>query len=221
MSYGFRVEVWGEYALFTRPETKVERVSYDVMTPSAARGLLEAIYWKPAIRIHIDKIHVLNPVRFSNIRRNEVSEKLSPTKALAAMNGSDKPLYINRASAEVIVQRASMVLQDVRYVIEAHFTLTDRAGEETEEKHYAIMSRRLRNGQCFHQPCFGTREFPAHFRLMEEGEAICYGEAPLTCDLGLMLYDMDFSNPQNITPMFFRAKVERGVMQVQDCEVFR
>lgn len=219
MGYGFQVEVWGEYALFTRPETKVERVSYDVITPSAARGLIEAVYWKPAIRFHIDRIHVLNPVKFVNIRRNEVSDKIPPTSVLSALNGSDKPLYLNRADS--IAQRAAMVLRDVHYVIDAHFTMTDKAGpEDTEEKHYAILSRRLRKGQCFHQPCFGSREFPANFRLFEEGEMQFEG-TPFTSDLGLMLYDMDFSNPRDIQPTFFRAKVENGVMQVGDCEVFR
>lgn len=219
MGYGFQVEVWGDYALFTRPETKVERISYDVITPSAARGLVEAVYWKPAIRYHIDRIHVLNPVRFVNIRRNEVSSKVLRTLALDALNGSNKPLYINRAKD--IVQRAAMVLRDVHYVIDAHFTMTDKAGpEDTPEKHYAILSRRLRNGQCFHQPCFGTREFPAHFRLFEGNEMPFFG-TPLTSELGLMLYDMDFSNPRDIRPTFFRAKVENGVMAVGDCEVFR
>lgn len=219
MGYGFRVEVWGDYALFTRPETKVERVSYDVITPSAARGLIEAIYWKPAIRIHIDRVHVLKPIRFTNVRRNEVSEKLLASSALSALNGSAKPLYLNRA--EAIQQRAAMVLQDVHYVIDAHFTMTDRAGpEDTPEKHYAIMLRRLQKGQCYHQPCFGAREFPARFRLFE-GDAPAYEEPDMTRDLGLMLYDMDFSDVQNIQPMFFRAKVENAVMQVADCEVFR
>lgn len=219
MGYGFRVEVWGDYALFTRPETKVERVSYDVMTPSAARGLLEAIYWKPAIKMCIDRIHVLRPIRFTNIRRNEVSEKLSAMSALAAINGSDKPLYLNRA--EAIQQRAAMVLCDVRYVIEAHFEMTGKAGEsDTPEKHYAVMMRRLKTGQCFAQPCFGTREFPAQFRLYE-GEVPKSDDPTLTRDLGLMLYDMDFSNNRNIQPLFFRAKLEGGVMEVADCEVFR
>lgn len=219
MGYGFQVEVWGDYALFTRPETKVERMSYDVMTPSAARGLLEAVYWKPAIRYAIDRIHVLNPIRFTNIRRNEVKDKVLASNVLTAMNGGDKPLYINRA--EAIQQRAAMVLQDVRYIIDAHFSMTDRAGpDDTPEKHYAILCRRLRNGQCFHQPCFGTREFPASFRLVG-GETSAYCDPPITQDLGLMLYDMDYSNPCDIQPTFFRARVDNGVMAVGDCEVFR
>lgn len=219
MGYGFRVEVWGDYALFTRPETKVERVSYDVITPSAARGLIEAVYWKPAIRYHIDRVYVVNPIRFTNIRRNEVSEKAPASTLLSAMNGSPKPVYINRA--EAIQQRAATVLRDVRYVIEAHFTMTDRAGsEDSEAKHYAILTRRLRQGQCYHQPCFGAREFPAQFRLQEDDIAACQ-DPSMTRDLGLMLYDMDYTNPRDIQPIFFRARLEAGVMPVADCEVFR
>jgi CRISPR-associated protein Cas5d len=166
MGYGVKVEVWGDYALFTRPEMKVERVSYDVITPSAARGLIEAIYWKPAIKWVIDRIHVCNPIEFTNVRRNEVKSKLLASNAKAAMDGTTevKPIY----STLDIQQRASLLLKNVRYVIEAHFELTDKAGEDdTIEKHYNMALRRLRKGQCFHQPCFGCREFPANFRLFE------------------------------------------------------
>lgn len=123
MGYGIRVEVWGPYALFSRPEMKAERVSYDVITPSAARGLIEAVYWKPAIRWKIDRIQVCNPIRFTNIRRNEVASKISASSVRSAINNGDMP-YLN-TSAE-IQQRASMVLYDVRYVIDAHFELTDK-----------------------------------------------------------------------------------------------
>ena len=216
MGYGIKLEVWGEYALFTRPEMKTERVSYDVLTPSAARGIIEAIYWKPAIRWVIDRIHVLNPIQFTNIRRNEVSSKISSRNVLAAINGSKpiEPIYTSRD----IQQRASLVLKDVRYIIEAHFELTDKAGEDdTEEKHYNIVLRRMRAGQCFHQPCFGCREFPAYFQLIE-------GELPEnhckeTKDLGYMLWDMDFTNPDDIRPMFFRAKMNDGVIDLKDCGV--
>lgn len=219
MGYGVQVEVWGEYALFTRPETKVERVSYDVMTPSAARGLLEAIYWKPAIRYHIDSIHVLNPIQFTNIRRNEVDAKGLATAALSAMNGAEKPLFINRATA--IAQRAAMVLKDVRYVIDAHFTMTDRAGpDDTAQKHYAILCRRLKEGKAFGTPCFGVREFPAHFRWFE-GAVPRADDPDRNRDLGLMLWDMDFSNARDIQPVFFRARLEHGTLPVADCEVFR
>ncbi|MBR6207705.1 MAG: type I-C CRISPR-associated protein Cas5 [Oscillospiraceae bacterium] len=215
----FSVEVWGDYALFTRPEMKVERVSYDVMTPSAARGLLEAIYWHPGMRWIIDRIYVLQPIRFTNIRRNEVSATLSAAKARAAMTGGETDLYIN--TKDTIQQRAAMVLQDVRYVIEAHFVLTDKASPgDNPGKFCDIIRRRLEKGQCYHQPCFGTREFPAHFRAWQ-------GDEPRTAypgedrELGFMLYDMDYSDPENIRPQFFRAALHNGILDVRDCEVFR
>lgn len=195
---------------------KTERVSYDVITPSAARGLIEAIYWKPAIRWVIDRIHVLSPIRFTNMRRNEVSSKLAHGNALSAMNGTAavKPIY----TSEDIQQRASLLLKDVHYVIEAHFELTSKAGNgDTEEKHYNAALRRMRTGQFFHQPCFGCREFAAKFRLIE-------GELPEnncgeTRDLGYMLWDMDFSNSRDIRPMFFRAQMKDGVIDLKDCGV--
>jgi CRISPR-associated protein Cas5d len=218
LGYGIKVEVWGDYALFTRPEMKTERVSYDVMTPSAARGIIEAIYWKPAIRWVIDRIHVLKPIRFTNVRRNEISAKLSHSNARSAMAGTAevKPII----TSQVIQQRASMLLKDVRYVIEAHFEMTEKAGpEDTPEKHYNVALRRLRAGQCFHQPCFGCREFPAHFAIVE-GE-VPEGERPNDRDLGYMLYDMDFSNMRDIRPIFFRAAMKGGVIDLTDCEVKR
>lgn len=220
MGYGITIRVQGDYALFTRPEMKVERVSYDVITPSAARGILEAIHWKPAIRWVIDKIHVLKEIRFTNIRRNEVSEKASVDNALQVMRGTNKPLYI--AATEVRQQRASMVLKDVDYVIEAHFEMTAKAGpDDTEEKHYNIVLRRLRNGQHFHAPCLGTREFPARVTLIEDKRDI--PKSPLTGrrDLGYILYDLDFSDPHDIRPMFFRAIMEDGVIVVPKPEEVR
>lgn len=216
LGFGIKIEVWGEYALFTRPEMKTERVSYDVITPSAARGLIEAIYWKPAIRWVIDRIHVLNPIRFTNMRRNEVSSKLSSSNAYAAMTGTAavKPI----CTAVDIQQRASLLLKDVRYVIEAHFELTNKAGDgDTAEKHYNVALRRMRTGQFYHQPCFGCREFPANFRLVEED--VPQGERPKDKDLGHMLWDMDFSNPRDIRPVFFRAEMKDGVIDLRDCEV--
>lgn len=218
MGYGIKVEVWGDYALFTRPEMKTERVSYDVITPSAARGILEAIYWKPAIRWIIDRIHVLKPIRFTNVRRNEVSSKMSASNAKAAMTGKGdiKPI----CCANDIQQRASLLLKDVRYVIEAHFELTKKAGEDdTPKKHYNVTLRRLKQGQYFHQPCFGCREFPAHFRLV--GDNVPQGERPNDKDLGYMLFDMDYSNPRDIQPTFFRAILENGVIDLKKCEVVR
>lgn len=214
-----QVEVWGDYALFTRPEMKVERVSYDVMTPSAARGLLEAVYWHPGMRWVVDRIHVLNPIRFTNIRRNEVSATLSASKARTAMSGGEAELYIN--TQDCIQQRAAMVLQNVHYVIEAHFEMTDNAQPgDNPGKICDIMRRRLEKGQCFHQPYFGTREFPAHFRAWSGGEPkTAYPDVER--DLGFMLYDMDYSDHENIRPQFFRAVLHNGVLNVRDCEVFR
>ncbi len=213
------VEVWGDYALFTRPEMKVERVSYDVMTPSAARGLLEAIYWHPGMRWVIDRIYVLNPIRFTNIRRNEVSATISASKVRTAMSGGDTELYIN--TQDCIQQRAAMALQDVRYVIEAHFIMTEDAGEgDNPGKFSEIMRRRLEKGQCYHQPYFGTREFPAHFRAWPGGEpTTAYPDRDR--ELGFMLYDMDYSDRENIRPQFIRATLRKGILEVRDCEVFR
>lgn len=219
MGFGFKLELWGEYALFTRPEFKVERVSYDVITPSAARGIAEAIYWKPAIKYYIDKIHVFNEPEFTNIRRNEVSEKIlySDIKRLMEGKGTGKE-YISASNS--IQQRASMVLKDVHYLIELHFELTDSASEtETEEKHYNMALRRMRKGQFYHMPCFGCREFPANFRLIENEIPVSKlnGEK----DLGYMLYDMDFSDIENITPMFFRAKMINGVIDLSNVNLRR
>lgn len=217
MGYGVKVEVWGPLALFCRPEMKAERVSYDVPTPSAARGILEAIYWKPEIRYRIDRIYVCNPIRFTNLRRNEVSAKLHCSDGLDALNrGKVLALY----TPAVIQQRAAMLLRDVRYVIEAHFELTGKGGErDSEEKHYAILMRRLKNGQCFNQTCFGCREFPAAFRLFESETVPTAPENMGEKDLGYMLYDMDYSDPDNIHPMFFRAVMRDGCINVAGSEV--
>lgn len=205
-----QVEVWGDYACFSRPELKVERVSYDVIPPSAARGLLEAIYWHPGIRWVIDAVYVLAPVQFTNIRRNEVKSKVSASNVRSAMTGGGKAPYLN--ASDDIQQRAAMVLTDVHYVIEAHFDLTDKmAPSDNCGKFSDIMRRRLEKGQCYHQPCFGTRECIAHFRGWS-GDAIPTIDE--TRDLGLMLYDMDYGDPANITPMFFRAKLDHGVLRV-------
>jgi CRISPR-associated protein Cas5d len=217
MGYGFKVEVWGDYALFSRPELKVERMSYDIITPSAARGLLEAVVWKPAIRYRIDEIAVCNPIKFTNIRRNELKNKLLARNAMAAMaSGDTDGLCVSAADDRT--QRASTMLKDVRYVIAAHFELTEKAGEDdTKEKYYNMILRRLRNGQNFHTPYFGTRECPANVRLIEEGE-----DAPTpideTRDLGLMLYDMKYGE-DDITPTYFRAALDRGVVNLRGVEV--
>lgn len=209
MAYGVKLRVWGDYACFTRPEMKVERVSYDVMTPSAARGILEAIHWKPAIRWVIDRIHVQRPIKFDNLRRNEVSSKIPKLNPATVMQ-TGKQLYFLVDDGKNRQQRASTLLRDVEYVIEAHFVLTDRAGHcDSEGKHIDIFRRRARKGQFFHQPCLGCREFPASFELVEEEiEPSCYSGQKK--DLGYMLLDIDFTN--NMTPFFFRAIMEDGVL---------
>ncbi len=219
MGQGVRVRVWGDYALFSRPEMKVERCSYDVMTPSGARGILEAIYWHPGMKWVIDRIHVVKEIQFTSIRRNEVKSKVSGSGVLSVMNGNSRPLYI--CTKEEIVQRASILLQDVEYVIEAHFEMTEKANEsDNPGKFKDIIMRRLRRGECYHMPYFGCREFPANFALCEEGE-VPSAYAGTTKDLGYMLYDFDYSDPEEIMPMFFRAVLKDGVLDVRDCEVVR
>lgn len=220
MGIGVKVKVWGDFALFSRPEMKVERCTYDVMTPSSARGVLEAIYWHPGLRWIIDRIYVNKPIQFTSVRRNEVKSKVSANNALSVYNGGEKPLFMS--SKEEIVQRASLLLRDVEYVIEAHFEMTDKANEgDNPGKFKDIMMRRLRKGECYHMPYFGCREFPANFCLCEEEEIITAYEAVEEKDLGFMLYDMDYSDPENIQPMFFRAVMKRGVLDLRDCEVVR
>lgn len=208
MSYGIKLKVWGERACFTRPEMKVERVSYDVPTPSAVRGILEAIYWKPSIRWQVDRIHVYKPIKFENIRRNELGSKISPSKIKTAIRDGCSPVEIFIEKDRV--QRASLILKDVEYIFEAHIEFV--SGEDNNiGKHLDIFNRRALKGQCFHQPCFGTREFPVNFELFE-------GDIPQSNikdkDLGFMLYDMDFSDKKNINPMFFRAEIINGIIEI-------
>ena len=220
MGIGVKVRVWGNYALFSRPELKVERCSYDVMTPSAARGILEAVYWHPGMRWIIDRIHVVKPVQFTSVRRNEVKSKVLASSVLQNYNGADKPLYISTKAD--IVQRASLLLKDVEYVIEAHFEMTDRANEtDNPGKFKDIIMRRLRRGECFHMPYFGCREFPANFCLCEEAEIRTAYDDVEEKDLGFMLYDMDYSDRNHIQPLFFRAVMKRGVLDLRDCEVIQ
>jgi len=211
MSYGIRLLVSGDRACFTRPEMKVERVSYDVMTPSAARGILEAIHWKPAIRWIVEAIHVLKPIRFQSIRRNEVAPK-APVGAIRKAMKAESLEGLALVVEDERQQRAATVLVDVAYVIAARFELTHRRGpDDNEGKHLDVFNRRARKGQCFHQPCLGTREFPARFSLLERGAAL-----PATIgedrDLGFMLYDIDHAGDRS--SLFFRARLEKGVMNV-------
>lgn len=214
MSYGIQLLIWGERACFARPEMKVERVSYDVITPSAARGVLEAIHWKPAIRWNIDAIQVLNPIRFESIRRNEVGSKMSAAKIKSGMkknSTTDNVTFVDQDRQ----QRAATVLRDVAYVIDAHFTLTARAEpSENAGKHLDIFKRRARKGQCFHMPCMGVREFPAHFLLVENDQDIppIHQDLHGKRDLGWMFHDFSFEKP--ITPHFFRATMVDGKITI-------
>ena len=235
------LEVWGDYACFTRPEMKVERVSYDVITPSAARAIFEAILWKPAIRWNIKKIEILNPIRWASIRRNEVGSRCVAPSADVMKGKSTSPIGL--MADENRQQRAAMVLKDVRYRIFASFEFIEPAmrlpkarqgseiwagGDErdafiaTDEKpakYAAMFERRARKGQCFNTPYLGCREFSCSFRLVDALEAesskspnLAELGFPESRDLGYMLYDMDFSDPLNPRPLFFKASISRGVV---------
>ena len=238
MAQGIRLHVWGELACFTRPEMKVERVSYDVMTPSAARGVIEAIYWKPEIRWVIDRLHVLRPIRFTSLRRNEVASKI-PAKGKAGVGAAMKAGKgrLNLVVEDDRQQRAATVLRDVGYVIEAHFEIVD--GEANPGKHLDQFNRRARAGQCFHRPYLGCREFPAHFALVEEPDdpmpASELAADDRDRDLGYMLHDIAYApagdgkkSPYDVvesnqgrrltaTPQFFRAHLSDGVLDVGRC----
>lgn len=214
MAFGIRLHVWGERALFTRPEMKVERVSYDILTPSAARGILEAIHWKPAIRWVIDSIQVLKPIRFESIRRNEVGSKLSAASVGKAIKAGRTDALVCHIEDER-QQRAATVLRDVGYVIAAHFELTDKAGpEDNVGKHLDTFNRRAQRGQCFHMPCLGTREFTASFELLADGAEAPVPDAALAGerDLGWVLHDIDFANGN--AARFFRARMIDGLIRV-------
>lgn len=217
MGFGIKVLISGGRACFTRPEMKTERVSYDVITPSAARGILEAVYWKPAIAWKIDSIQVVNEIRFDTFRRNELASKLSYQNAKAAYT-KNVPVYVDVMADRQ--QRATMYLKDVAYIVTAHFEMTARAGEsDTPEKHYNIALRRLRKGQCFNQPYLGCREFPATVSLVEDGSVESYYQDIDRFDLGFMLYDIDFKN--SMEPMFYRAVMKNGVIDTSRQEVKR
>jgi len=232
MKYGITLKASGDYALFSRPEMKVERVSYDVMTPSAARGVLEAIYWKPQIRWIIDEIHVLNPIRFTNIRRNEISSKIS-VKGATGVNAAMLSLDIRPSMdvAENRQQRASLLLKDVAYLIKAHVHVLDARMErgdapspepEAVGKHLEMFKRRARKGQAFQQPYFGCREFPVRFELIESESDFPKPDASLLGekDLGFILHDIEFDQDRatkkvkSATPHFFRASMTDGVIRI-------
>lgn len=210
-----QVEVWGREACFSRMEFKTERVSYDVITPSAARGIIESVYYHPGLRWVIDRIYVLSPIQFTNLRRNEVKAKILASSAMSIANGTNKTPYL--VSSKEIQQRATMMLKDVHYVIEAHFDMTDKANpSDNPGKFQDIVKRRLLRGQCYRQPYLGCRECTAHVALWQGGEIPTIAE---TRDLGWMLYDLDYSDLQNIHPTFFRAQMVNGVVDLRNCEV--
>lgn len=212
----FRLRVRGENACFTRPEMKVERVSYDVMTPSAARGILEAILWKPAIRWKILQIDVLNEIRWESVRRNEVGKKAGkPTAAhLSGESTESLALFVEKERQ----QRAGLFLRDVDYVIHAEFEMTDRAEEdETVSKFTNMFIRRASQGQCFHRPYFGCREFPVDFEFLPR-DVDPPPPVDTTRDLGWMLYDLDYSGAEPM-PQFFHARMENGSLDLRDVEV--
>ena len=205
-----RIRARGPLACFTRPELKVERMSYPVMTPSAARGLIEAILWKPAIAWHVDRIHILNPIRFTAFRRNEVNTKAAVPAQATVNSGGAAPIYCADTDR---AQRNTVALCDVDYVIEAHFTLTDRAGEGDNINKFAEMfKRRVSKGQHFHQPCFGCREFIAEV-MPADGAPSAITD---TTDLGIMLWDIDYGTTKDAPkrPIFFDARIENGVLHV-------
>lgn len=206
------LEVSGDFACFTRPEMKVERVSYDVMTPSAARAVFEAIFWKPALRWRVRKIEVLKPVRWINLRRNEVGAVVSVRNVQTAMNGGDGILALNIEDERQ--QRAGLFLRDVAYRIHADLDVCDdRLDRSAPEKFRAMFERRARAGQCVNQPYLGCREFAARFRYVADPTA----EPPPideTRDLGWMLHDMDFAKRDDPQPCFFRAQMTGGAIEV-------
>jgi CRISPR-associated protein Cas5d len=207
-----RLHVWGEYACFTRPEMKVERVSYDVITPSAARGVLEAILWKPAIRWEVTRIDVLRPIRWISVRRNEVGAVISTRNATSAMQGGSSVLgmYVE----EERQQRAGLFLRDVEYVIHARFRMTDRAGrEDTPTKFAEMFRRRVEKGQCMMQPYLGCREFAAHFAPATENAVAARAGKNRDDELGWMLHDMEYGTA-GAAPRFFRARLADGSVQV-------
>ncbi len=215
MGYGIRIRIRGRRAVFSRPEFHTERVSYDVITPSAARGIIEAVYFKPEIRWLIDSITVLNPIAFDSIRRNEVGLKGDLSKFKKVYLSGGRQPQINSSDARQ--QRNTLYLTNVDYVVAAHFELTGKgeAPYDSAEKHYNIALRRLRKGQCFNQPYLGCREFPADVSLVEEGDEVpCsyYADDP-DKDLGFMLYDIEYGDKE-LRPLFFRAHMSHGVIDV-------
>jgi CRISPR-associated protein Cas5d len=216
------LEVSGDFACFTRPEMKVERVSYDLITPSAARAVFEAILWKPAIVWRVVKIEVLKPIRWISLRRNEVGAVMSMRNVQTAMSAT-KPscgdLALNIEDERQ--QRAGLFLRDVAYRLHATLDVVSNAGvNNPPPKFWEMFERRAAKGQCFNQPYLGCREFSCHFRLVGDICNSCEEALPIdeTRDLGWMLYDMDFTDPAKPQPRFFRAELKHGVLDVPTWE---
>lgn len=209
------IQVWGDRACFTRPEMKVERVSYDAMTPSAARGVLEAVYWKPQIRWVVERIHVLKPIRFTNVRRNEVGCKVSVAGAAgagqASKNGRGRlGIYVEDERQ----QRAATILRDVHYLVEARFEVL--GGADPPAKHFEMFKRRAEKGQCFHRPYLGCREFDCQFAWHDGAAPRGAYANDLERDLGIILHDIDFA--YGMMPRFFRAVMRHGIIEVPPFE---
>ena len=204
------IRVWGDFACFTRPEMKVERVSYDVMTPSAARGVLEAIYWKPEIRWVVRELHVLKKIQFSNIRRNELGGIGPSDRTLKSYLDGTKQDRLAQFIEDDRQQRAATLLQNVEYLIHAHYEVLNN--KVPPQKHYEMFKRRASKGQCFQQPYLGCREFVANFEWHEDESSKPDASLKGTRDLGFMLHDIDFEN--DMTPRFFRAEMNDGIINV-------
>ncbi len=206
-SPSLRLRAMGPIACFSRPELKVERMSYPVMTPSAARGLLEAVLWKPAIVWRVERILVLNPIRFLAFRRNEVNSRaVSPSRQVLESGGEITHYLADKDRA----QRNTVALRDVDYVVEAHFEMTDKAGEEDSlAKFIDMFTRRVERGQHFHQPYFGCREFVAYIAPADNAPA----PVDDSRELGLMLYDIDYTL-KPFVPLFFNAKLKKGILAI-------
>lgn len=206
------VKVWGNYACFTRPEMKVERVSYEVMTPSAARGILQAIFWKPEFNWQVREIEVLNPIRRMSVRRNEVKSKINPSEAKRwAEDGNEDKRFL---ADKKRTQRNSLVLKDVAYIIRADVELADHASDEHPAKYRDQFRRRMDRGQCYYRPYLGCREFSAFFAKPDGGEETI----DRSDSLGRMLFDIDYEEDGDGRgkPVFFQARLDDGSLKVPE-----
>ena len=217
VSEEIRIETWGPFACFTRPDLKVERVTYDMMTPSAARNLVQSIYWHPGMRYEITQIVLMNPVKRMQLMRNELKSKMTASGVIAgSVRGND--LFIN--TEEDIMQRSSVILKDVHYCIHLKIHMTDKANPSDNIKKFVdVLTRRARKGQWYYPVYLGCKEFPAHFRLVEQDEVL--PRVHRNMDLGLMLYDMDYSNMENMKPAFFMAHLDDGVMNLTGVKLYK